>query len=295
MHSSGCWFIREYSLTWATLVSATSAGEHPPRRRGYGREHHLRGLVQVHVEELLEHVHHEIHRGVVIIEQHHLVERRRRYFRARRFYGNAVLVLGIGEGLMGHPSIIEAPEKPASASPQIDGTHGRCHNYLLSTLFHRIFEKDPSYRPVDRPGSCRRRHRRNHRRQVRGAPPGQLGYTYEVDEDGDYRMVFDVEGDRTQMVYVRSAVEDFGDHNIREIWSPAYNAKTKQFPVAVASRLLEDSQDAKMGGWVKQDTTAMFVVKIDADATPDQLSDAIDAAIRTADAMELELTKKDEF
>lgn len=65
--------------------------------------------------------------------------------------------------------------------------------------------------------------------------------------------------------------------------------------MAVANRLLEDSQDAKMGGWVKQDTTAMFVVKIDADATADQLSDAIDAAIRTADAMELELTKKDEF
>ncbi|WP_146517215.1 hypothetical protein [Stenotrophomonas maltophilia] len=123
----------------------------------------------------------------------------------------------------------------------------------------------------------------------------KLGYTYEVDEDGDYRMVFDVEGDRTQMVYVRSSVEDFGTHNTREIWSPAYNAKTKQFPVAVANRLLEDSQDAKMGGWVKQDTTAMFVVKIDADATADQLSDAIDAAIRTADAMELELTKKDEF
>ncbi|PZS74993.1 hypothetical protein [Stenotrophomonas maltophilia] len=123
----------------------------------------------------------------------------------------------------------------------------------------------------------------------------KLGYTYEVDEDGDYRMVFDVEGDRTQMVYVRSAVEDFGTHNIREIWSPAYSTKTKQFPVAVANRLLEDSQDAKMGGWVKQDTTAMFVVKIDADATADQLSDAIDAAIRTADAMELELTKKDDF
>ena len=123
----------------------------------------------------------------------------------------------------------------------------------------------------------------------------KLGYTSEVDEDGDDRMVFDVEGDRTQMVYVRSSVEDFGTHNIREIWSPGYTSQTKQFPVAVANRLLEDSQDAKMGGWVKQDTTAMFVVKIDADATADQLSDAIDAAIRTADAMELELTKKDEF
>lgn len=123
----------------------------------------------------------------------------------------------------------------------------------------------------------------------------KLGYTYEVDEDGDYRLVFDVEGDRTQMVYVRSAVEDFGSHNIREIWSPGYTSKTKQFPVAVANRLLEDSQDAKMGGWVKQEATAMFVVKIDADATADQLSDAIDAAIRTADAMELELTKKDDL
>ncbi|MCF5091925.1 hypothetical protein B9Y66_18870 [Stenotrophomonas maltophilia] len=123
----------------------------------------------------------------------------------------------------------------------------------------------------------------------------KLGYTYEVDEDGDYQMVFDVEGDRTQIVYVRSSVEDFGTHNIREIWSPGYTSQTKQFPVAVANRLLEDSQDAKMGGWVKQESTAMFVVKIDADATSDQLSDAIDAAIRTADAMELELTKKDDL
>ena len=123
----------------------------------------------------------------------------------------------------------------------------------------------------------------------------KLEYKYEVDEDGDYQMVFDVEGDRTQMVYVRSSVEAFGSHNIREVWSPGYVSKTKQFPEAVANRLLEDSQDAKMGGWVKQDKTAMFVVKIDADATTDQLSDAIDAAIRTADAMELELTKKDDL
>lgn len=123
----------------------------------------------------------------------------------------------------------------------------------------------------------------------------KLGYTYDIDEDGDYRLVFDMEGDRTQMVYVRSAVEEFGSHNIREVWSPAYQASTRQFTAQVANRLLEDSQDAKMGGWVKQDKVAMFVVKIDADATADQLSDAIDAAIRTADAMELELTKKDDF
>jgi hypothetical protein len=38
VHSSGCWFIREYSLTWATLVSATSRVNTRRRRgRGYGR------------------------------------------------------------------------------------------------------------------------------------------------------------------------------------------------------------------------------------------------------------------
>ena len=122
-----------------------------------------------------------------------------------------------------------------------------------------------------------------------------LKYTYEVDEDGDYKMVFDMDDGRSQLAFVRSTVEEFGKHKIREIWSPAYNSPGKQFPAAVANRLLEDSQDAKMGAWVKQDQLAMFVVKVDATATPEQLSDAIDAAIRTADAMELELTEQDEY
>lgn len=123
----------------------------------------------------------------------------------------------------------------------------------------------------------------------------KLGYTYEIDDDGDYRMVFDVEGDRTQLVYVRSTVEEFGSQQVREVWSPGYHSSTDAFPAAVANRLLEDSQDAKMGGWVKQQKVAMFVVKLDAAASAEALSDAIDAASRTADAIELELTQQDEL
>ncbi|NIJ69901.1 hypothetical protein [Xanthomonas sp. 60] len=123
----------------------------------------------------------------------------------------------------------------------------------------------------------------------------KLGFNFEVDEDGDYRMVFDLDNDRTQLVYVRSAVEEFGSHAVREVWSPGYTSATDALPVAVANRLLEDAQDAKLGGWVKQQRTAMFVVKVDAKASADQLNDAIDAATRTADAMELELTGKDEL
>ncbi|HAI46021.1 hypothetical protein D3C87_768280 [compost metagenome] len=123
----------------------------------------------------------------------------------------------------------------------------------------------------------------------------QLEYPYEIDEDGDYKMVFDAGDDRSQLVFVRSAVEEYGSHKIREIWSPGYTAPGKQFPAEVANRLLEDSQDAKLGGWVKQDQLAMFVVKVDANANKDVLSDAIDAAMRTADAMEAELTQADEY
>jgi hypothetical protein len=39
----------------------------------------------------------------------------------------------------------------------------------------------------------------------------------------------------------------------------------------------------------------MFVVKLDAAASAEALSDAIDAASRTADAIELELTQQDEL
>ncbi|OEZ00562.1 hypothetical protein BIY45_11045 [Stenotrophomonas sp. BIIR7] len=122
-----------------------------------------------------------------------------------------------------------------------------------------------------------------------------LKYPYEIDEDGDYKLVFDVEGGRTQLVFVRSAVETYGAHRIREVWSPGYKAASGAFPADVANRLLEDSQDAKLGGWVKQDTLAMFVVKVDANAGAPALGDAIEAATHTADAMEAELTGTDEY
>jgi len=122
-----------------------------------------------------------------------------------------------------------------------------------------------------------------------------LDYTYEVDEDGDYRMVFDMENERTQLVFVRSAVETYGSHRVREIWSPGYKSTSPQFPALIANRLLEDSNDSKLGGWVKQDDTAMFVIKIDADADAEMLGDAIDAATKSADAIELELTSQDEL
>jgi hypothetical protein len=126
----------------------------------------------------------------------------------------------------------------------------------------------------------------------------QLEYEYEVDEDGDYKLVFEMDGKekRSQLVFVRSAVESFGAHRVREVWSPGYQAEGDVLPVQVANRLLEATQDNKLGAWAKQGAYAVFVVKLPADAGAEALDDAIDAAIRSADEMEAELTPgKDEF
>lgn len=129
----------------------------------------------------------------------------------------------------------------------------------------------------------------------------KLKYTYEVDEDGDFKLVFDMSDEdatqkRSQLVYVRSPVYDYGSHKVREVWAPAYKAKGDKFPADVANRLLEASQDSKLGGWAKQGAYAVFVVKLSTDASAEELDDAIDAAIQSADQMEAELTKgKDDF
>ena len=125
-----------------------------------------------------------------------------------------------------------------------------------------------------------------------------LGYTYEIDGDGDFRLVFNVDeaGTRTQLVFVRSSVEDYGNLRIREVWSPGYVSASGPFPAAVANRLLEASMQAKLGAWTRTGDHAFFVVRLPADADAETLDTAITAAITSADAMEAELTPgKDEL
>ena len=58
----------------------------------------------------------------------------------------------------------------------------------------------------------------------------------------------------------------------------------------MANRLLAANQDNKLGSWAKQDEYAVFVIRLPADASTEQLDDAIDAAITSADEIEAELT-----
>jgi hypothetical protein len=117
---------------------------------------------------------------------------------------------------------------------------------------------------------------------------------FEVDSDGDFKVVVNYKAEgRTQLVYVRSAVETWGKSRVREVWSYAYEG---EFNALVGNRLLEASYKLKLGSWVKQNNRALMVVKIDADADAEELQNAISFAAEVADEMEKELTDgKDAF
>lgn len=121
------------------------------------------------------------------------------------------------------------------------------------------------------------------------------GTPYSVDDDGDFQITVNVGDGRTQLVWVRSAVESTSHHKVREIWSPGYRSETGNFSAAIANDLLERSNLLKLGSWVKQDDVAMLVLKIPADANADALDEAIDLAAAAADAVERELLGSDDL
>jgi len=122
------------------------------------------------------------------------------------------------------------------------------------------------------------------------------GIKYEIDKDGDFKIVYKLDGGRTQIAWVRSTVNTFGSLKIREIWSPGYKSDSNEFPLLIANSLLGKNHEMKLGAWEAQGDMAVFVVKIPADANADQLVDALVAAVNSADEVEKEITgDKDEY
>jgi hypothetical protein len=128
----------------------------------------------------------------------------------------------------------------------------------------------------------------------------EYGYQYEIDSDSDYKMVFETQDDRTQLVFINSGTEIYGDLEIREVWSPIYKYEG-ELPAKTANMLLEASYQKKIGSfdiWTRSDgfKVVRFCAKISAAAAPADLIDVIKAVYTSADLMETQLTgTKDEY
>lgn len=122
---------------------------------------------------------------------------------------------------------------------------------------------------------------------------------YEVDQDGDYKLLVVVGNNRTQVVFVNSATETWEGIEIREIWSPAFPSKGKKFKAKDANLLLQDSQNKKLGAWQaypqRDGWFAIFNVKIGAETDPASLASLIRYVAIAADNMEAQKLGTDDF
>jgi hypothetical protein len=126
-----------------------------------------------------------------------------------------------------------------------------------------------------------------------------LEILYEVDSDADFKILYEWEDDgRSQIAFLNSATETLDDLELREVWSVGY-ISDKPLPVEIANRLLEDSYDKKLGAWQvlksEDQHIAVYAVKLDANADPQFLMLALEAALTSADEMEKELLGSDEY
>ena len=127
----------------------------------------------------------------------------------------------------------------------------------------------------------------------------ELGYKYNVQENGDFHLTFTVEDERTQLLVIRSVVQEYQEFEVRQVYSMAYKApeKTGRIPTPVLKALLTENGTSKMGAWEidGEAKAAYYTVRLDADAKAVAIDAAINAVITTADAMEKKLTGKDDW
>lgn len=121
------------------------------------------------------------------------------------------------------------------------------------------------------------------------------GTPYQVDKDGDYRILVNLADERSQVVWVRSVVHATDTQRIREIWTYGLRSDERRIPAHIANRLLSANMDLVVGAWARQGGSAVLVIKIAADADADTLDEAIDLAASIGDRMEQRLGIGDEL
>ncbi len=112
---------------------------------------------------------------------------------------------------------------------------------------------------------------------------------FTIDQDGDFRSVFDLPNNRRQTVFISSAVDRVGPLEMREVWAPAY-VFAVELDADIARRALRDSDRYGLGAWAVKDwgneSVLVFAAKIPADANPQTLRAAAEIVAGVADAME---------
>jgi hypothetical protein len=118
-----------------------------------------------------------------------------------------------------------------------------------------------------------------------------LELQYEVDGDGDYKLIFSFDDDgRSQMLFVSGGTQAIGDMKVREIFAPAARVEADGVDGAVALEMLADSRTNKLGAWEIGGDVLYYVVKLPDDIDAAQLEQVMHIVAVMADQMEARLT-----
>lgn len=125
----------------------------------------------------------------------------------------------------------------------------------------------------------------------------ERGIKYKVDDDGDYRVVYNYEKEsRTQLVFIGGGTETTGAFTVREVFSPAADISKNGIDRAKLVDVLRDSRTNKLGSWELDGNVLLYVIKLPDDVSAAGLEAAMDMAGTIADDMEIKLSGgKDDF
>jgi hypothetical protein len=119
---------------------------------------------------------------------------------------------------------------------------------------------------------------------------------YEVDDDKDYKIVYDfTDAKRTQIVYISGATEDYEGLKIRSIFAPAARLDKDRIDGQLKA-LLEHNGKSKIGAWEISGDVLYFSARLVEPITAEQLGHLLNLVASVADDKEIEISgKRDEL
>jgi len=126
----------------------------------------------------------------------------------------------------------------------------------------------------------------------------RLGLKYTLTKSGNYSIKYDLDGGRSQTVYIMGKTDKVGGTEIRELWSRA-GTKDSLLSEDEMKGLLEESGNAKVGFWALEETddggyTVYFSVKVPIYLNDTDLGALLEFTANTADQKEEELFNTDD-
>jgi len=109
---------------------------------------------------------------------------------------------------------------------------------------------------------------------------------FEVDKDGDYKIVYEWSKDkRSQLVYVSGTTEELPGMKLYKVFSPAKVMDDAGIDPALAKRLLAENAQYKFGGWELAGKTLYFRGNAQAGTPAAQVATRVSVVACSADDM----------